>query len=35
MYLMPPSIREWLPEKDLAWFIVDAVEQMELGQFYS
>lgn len=35
LYLMPPSLREWLPEGDLAWFIVDAVEQMELGQFYA
>lgn len=35
MYLMPPSIRKWLPEKDLAWFILDAVEQMELRKFYS
>jgi transposase len=34
MYLMPPSVREWLPEKDLAWFILDAVEQMKLGEFY-
>lgn len=34
MYLMPPSVREWLPEKDLAWFILDAVEQMDLRKFY-
>lgn len=34
-YLMPPSIREWLDEKHLAWFIVDAVEEMELGEFYA
>lgn len=34
MYLMPPSLREWLPEKDLVWFIVDAVEQMDLVEFY-
>jgi len=33
-YLMPPSLREWLPDGDLAWFILDAVEQMDLGQFY-
>src|SRR3989304_3552475 len=32
-YLMPPSMREWLREEDLAWFIVDAVEQMALGEF--
>jgi transposase len=33
-YLMPPSLRDWLPEEDLAWFMLDAVEQMELGEFY-
>jgi len=34
-YLMPPSLREWLPEGDLAWFILDAVDQMDLGEFYA
>ena len=34
-YLMPPSLREWLAEGDLAWFIVDAVEQVELSEFYA
>lgn len=34
MYLMPPSLKEWLPEKDLAWFILDAAEQMNLTEFY-
>lgn len=33
-YLMPPSLREWLAEGDLAWFILDAVEQMDLRGFY-
>lgn len=26
-YLLPPSLLEWLPEGDLTWFILDAVEQ--------
>jgi transposase len=34
-YLMPPSLREWLAEGDLAWFILDAVEQMKLDEFYA
>ncbi len=34
-YLMPPSLREWLAEEDLAWFILDAVEQMDLAEFYA
>ena len=33
-YLLPPSLREWLPEGDLAWFILDEVEQMEVEGFY-
>jgi transposase len=32
---MPPSLREWLAEGDLAWFILDAVEQMDLREFYA
>jgi transposase len=34
-YLMPPSLREWLDEGHLAWFIIDAVEQMDLREFYT
>ena len=32
--LLPPSLREWLPEDHLAWFVVDAVAQMDLAAFY-
>jgi transposase len=31
--LLPPSLREWLPEGDLAWFILDAVSHMDLKPF--
>ena len=34
MYLMPVSIREWLPEDHLAWFILDAVREFALISFY-
>lgn len=34
IYLMPPSLQEWLPEKDMAWFIIDVVDQMDLGAYY-
>ena len=34
-YLMPPSMRDWLSEGHLAWFIVDAVGQMDLREFYT
>lgn len=33
-YLMPPSLKEWVPEGDLAWFVLDAVKQMDLSEFY-
>ena len=33
-YLLPPSLRDWLPEGDLAWFVLDAVEPMNLREFY-
>ncbi len=32
--LMPPSLREWLPEGHLAWFVLAAVEEMDLSAFY-
>src|SRR5437899_12570162 len=33
--LLPPSLREWLPEGHLAWFVIDAVAELDLGAFYS
>ncbi len=33
--LLPPSLRDWLPEDHLAWFILAAVEQMDLSAFYA
>lgn len=33
--LLPPNMREWLPEDHLAWFVVDAVEEMDLAAFYA
>jgi transposase len=32
--LMSPSLREWLPEGHLAWFVLAAVEEMDLSAFY-
>jgi transposase len=31
---MPPDLREWLPEDHLAWFVIDAVGEMDLEAFY-
>src|SRR3954447_1485032 len=33
-FLMPPNVREWLPEGHLAWFVIDAVDEMDLDAFY-
>src|SRR3954466_1441251 len=31
--LLPPSLREWLPEEHLGWFVLDAVAQMDMAAF--
>jgi hypothetical protein len=35
LYLLPPSMADWLPEDHLAWFVLDAVEEMDLSAFYA
>ena len=32
--LMPPSLRDWLLEDHLAWFVLASVEEFDLGAFY-
>jgi len=34
LFLLPPLIREWLPEWHLVWFILDAVEEVALSGLY-
>jgi transposase len=34
-YLLPPDVRDWLPERHFAWFVIDAVEHMDLAAFYA
>jgi hypothetical protein len=34
-FLLPPDVRDWLPESHLAWFVLDAVGQMDLSAFYA
>jgi transposase len=34
-FLLPPSLREWVPEDHLVWTIVEAVEEMDLSDFYA
>ena len=31
---MPPDVREWLPEDHFAWFVLEAVEAIDLDGFY-
>jgi transposase len=33
--LLPASLREWLPEGHLAWFVIDAVAAFDLSAFYA
>ena len=34
-FLMPPDVREWLAPRHLAWFVIDAVAEMDLDGFYA
>ena len=31
-YLLPPSLQDWLPEKHLARFVIDIVDQLDLSE---
>lgn len=33
--LLPPSLRDWLPADHLAWFVMEAVDELELELFYA
>jgi transposase len=33
-FLLPPDVREWLATDHLAWFVIDAVAEMDLSAFY-
>jgi transposase len=33
--LLPPDLRDWLPEDHLAWFVIEAVEGLDLEPFYA
>jgi hypothetical protein len=35
VFLMPPSLREWVPDDHLVWTVLDAVAEMDLGAFYA
>jgi transposase len=33
LYLMPPSVRDWVPEGDLSHFISDTIDNLDLSAF--
>ena len=33
--LMPPSVRDWLPEDHLAFFVLDTVAELDLAEFFA
>jgi len=35
VFLMPPSVREWVPEDHVVWTILDAVGELDLSAFYA
>ncbi|MGA2724447.1 MAG: IS5/IS1182 family transposase, partial [Bryobacteraceae bacterium] len=34
-FLLPPSLREWLLEEHLAYFVSDVVDQLDLAAIYA
>jgi transposase len=34
-FLMPPSVRDWVPEGHLVWTVLDAVAELDLSAFYA
>jgi transposase len=32
-FLLPPDMRDWLPEDHLVWFVIDVVDQLDLSRF--
>jgi transposase len=33
-FLLPPDLRDWLPDGHLAWFLLEVVDQVDLDPFY-
>jgi len=34
-FLFPPSLKDWVPENDPVWFVIDSVAGMDLTAFYT
>src|SRR3712207_755762 len=35
VFLMPPSLRDWVPEGHLVWTVLEAVGELDLSAFYA
>ena len=35
VFLMPPSVRDWVPEGHLVWTVLEAVGELDLSAFYA
>ncbi len=35
LWLMPPSVADWLPEGHLAWFVLEVVKELDLSEFFA
>ena len=33
--LLPPDLRDWLDEDHLAWFVIEAIEELDIEPFYA
>jgi hypothetical protein len=33
--LLPPDLRAWLDEDHLAWFVIEAIEELHIEAFYA
>src|SRR5450755_1845798 len=34
-FLLPPSLRDWLPKDHLAWFVLETVARLDLEAFFA
>src|SRR5204862_6695614 len=35
VFLLPPSVRDWVSDDDLVWTVLEAVEELDLSAFYA
>jgi len=35
LFMLPPSMREWIPEDHIAWFLLDVVSEVDTAPFHA